>query len=255
MIKKLIKKLKKIIYKSNTYNVEKSYPYIHIEVEQQLQFVINNPIEEFRLKNWGGEKDYVLQMINELEVNDIFYDIGSSVGLVSINAAKKLTNGKVYSFEPDPENILRLNENYKINNLKNYSIQNIAVGDTKAKMKLYTSGSNGYSPSLQKVNGINSFIEVDVQSIDNLLESNEIEEPNVIKIDIEGAEMIALKGMKRLLESNKRPRTLFIELHPDFLPSFSTTTEEIFEYLSQFNYTITESVKREKQILCKLTSK
>ena len=122
-------------------------------------------------------------------------------------------------------------------------------------MKLYTSGSNGYSPSLQKVNGINSFIEVDVQSIDNLLESNEIEEPNVIKIDIEGAEMIALKGMKRLLESNKRPRTLFIELHPDFLPSFSTTTEEIFEYLSQFNYTITESVKREKQILCKLTSK
>ncbi len=254
MIKAIINKLKNIISNSNTTLIEKSYPYTHFEVEQNLKFVINNSIEEFRLKDWGGEKEYVLQMVNELRPNDIFYDIGSSVGLVSINAAKKLTNGKVYSFEPDPENILRLTENYKVNNLKNFSIQKMAVGDQYGKMKLYTSGSNGYSPSLQKVNGIENYIEVEVQSIDDLIDSNAIEKPNVIKIDIEGAEMIAIKGMKRLLESDKRPRTLFVELHPDFLPSFSTTTEEIFEYLSQFNYTIAESINREKQILCKLTS-
>jgi predicted O-methyltransferase YrrM len=111
------------------------YPFNH--KENKIIFRINNSIEEFRLANWGGEKGYVLEMIQSLKSDDVFYDIGSSVGLVSIHAANKLTNGKVISFEPDPENQKCLKENYKLNRLNNYKLVPIAVGETLDKLKLY----------------------------------------------------------------------------------------------------------------------
>lgn len=229
--------------------LKKKYPYLF--KENEVIFRINNNIEEFRLANWGGEKEYVLDMVACLKSDDIFYDIGSSVGLVSIHAANKLKNGKVISFEPDPENQKCLKENYKLNKLNNYKLIPIAVGETLDKLKLYTSGSNGFSPSLQKVNGIENAIEVEVNSIDNLILSKEIPYPNVIKIDIEGAEFIALKGMKNLLLSREKPRIIFVELHPVFLPSFNTSVPEILEFMGQFEYQITEQVERDKQVLCK----
>jgi FkbM family methyltransferase len=243
---KLLNPLRQLYHKFRT---KKKYPFWHKEYD--LIFKINNPIEEFRLANWGGEKGYVLDMLNCLKTNDVFYDIGSSVGLISINAAKKLVNGMVISFEPDPENQKCLKENYKINKLHNYSLMPIAVGEQLDRLKLYTSGSNGFSPSLKKVNGIDDFIEVDVNSIDNLIFNKEIPHPTVVKIDIEGAEYIALKGMKNLLASLEKPRILFIELHPEFLSSFNTNVEDILNYMKQFDYRITEQLDRDKQILCK----
>lgn len=228
------------------------YPYLFLEKKEGVEFNINNSIEEFRLRNWGGERDYVENMLKELAEDDILFDIGSSVGLISVLAAKKLTKGKVISFEPDPENAQKLKKNYQVNKLNNFSIQQLAVGENAGSMELYTAGSNAFSPSLKKVNGIDNSIIVKIDSIDNLIKKNEIPYPTVVKIDIEGAEMMALKGMKKLLESDKSPRLLFIELHPDFLTSFGTSTEEIYNFLSQLNYTIVEDIVREKQILCKL---
>jgi len=225
------------------------YPFTY--QENGVLFRVNNAIEEFRLVNWGGEKDYVLEMISNLKSDDIFYDIGSSVGLFSIHAANKLSNGKVISFEPDPENQKCLEKNYKLNKLSNYKLMPIAVGEHLDKLELFTSGSNGFSPSLKKVNGIESSILVDVNSIDNLIVGKEIPLPTVIKIDIEGAEFIALKGMKNLLASKEKPRILFIELHPEFLPSFNTTVDEILKFMQQFEYSISENLTRDKQILCK----
>ena len=249
---KVLHKLKHIFFPDDATTT--AYPYIHLE-KGNIQFHINNSIEEFRLKRWGGEKEYVQQMLSDLRPDDTFYDIGSSVGLISIFAAQRLTKGKVISFEPDPENARKLEANYQINNLKNFDIQALAVGEDTGRMDLYTSGSNGFSPSLQKVNGIDHTIKVDIESIDNLIKNKIIPYPTVVKIDIEGAEMMALKGMKNLLNSDHKPRLLFIELHPDFLPSFGTSTDEIFAFLADLDYTMVENIVRDKQVLCKLISK
>ena len=232
------------------------FPYIHEVVDSRFQncikFVINNSIEEFRLAFWGHEKDYVLSIIDSLKQDDFFLDIGSSVGLISILAKAKIKNGKVYSIEPDPENISCLTENYKINNFSGYEIFPIALGDKEGKLKLYTNGSNGKSPSLEMVNGYESFKMVDVKTLDQLVEANVLEFPTVIKIDIEGAELIALKGMKNLLESTNKPRLLFIEVHPEFLQSFQSNPEEVYNFLSNTKYKIIENIKRDEQILLKL---
>jgi len=248
-IKRLFgKKAYKLLSPSDT----EKYPFVYVENEFQVKFGVNNPTEEFRLVRWGGEEAYLKQMISELETDDVFFDIGSSVGLISVMAARKLTNGTAVSFEPDPENLKRLKENYDLNRLENFIIQPIAVGDRNTEMLLYTRGSNNYSPSLQPVNRIDESIRVNVDSIDRLLSERIIPYPSVIKIDIEGAEMMALKGMENLLNSEARPRLLFIELHPDFLPSFNTTGEEVLHFLSQLKYNLVENTKRDQQILCKL---
>lgn len=253
MINKVINKIKSLF--NNNTGSGTVYPFTHYLPEYQLTFRINNPIEEFRLKEWGGEKEFVIEMMNELKNGDVFFDIGSSVGLNSVIAGKIVGNGKVVSFEPDPENIKRLKENYQMNNVTNGIVQELAVGNEKSTMKLYTAGSNNVSPSLQKVNGIERTIEVQVNSIDNLLANGSIPYPTVVKIDIEGAEMMALQGMNNLLKSNRRPRIIFMEIHPDFLPSFGTTSEEIMQYLAQFEYSVMQENSRNRQFLCKLVSK
>ena len=254
-----IKNLLKMLFANKS--VKKKYPFINIQsvkeiTERDIKFEVNNGIERFRLVQWGDEKEYVLSMINSLNDKDIFLDIGSSVGLISVLAAFKLSKGMVISIETDPENLKCLIRNYQINNLTNYQLINSAAGETKTKMQLFTSGSNGFSPSLKQVNGIESSISVEVNTIDNLVEEGTIPVvPTVVKIDIEGAEMMALKGMHKLLAGSQRPRLLFIELHPKFLGQFGTSVDEIFSFLKNINYDLVERIDRDEQILCKLEAK
>lgn len=238
---------------------KKNYPYKYTILipeisKSKINYLINNPIEEFRIVNWGSEKEYVLDMISDLKLDDIFLDIGSSVGLISILAAFKAINGKVISIEPDPENYKCLNENYNINNLSNYKTFQLAAGDVKTTMKLFSNGSNGFSPSLKKVNGIDSFLNVSVEKIDDLINDGVIDYPTIIKIDIEGAELIALNGMRTLLMSENRPRILFIEIHPEFLIQFNSNLDDFFDFFKDLKYKIVHKIDRHEQILCKLES-
>jgi FkbM family methyltransferase len=259
MINKIKKFITKIVYggknQSDRKLLDSQYPIIHKNELYNISFIINNNIEDFRLRNWGGEKDYVIEMMKSLKEDDVFYDIGSSVGLISTIAAKCLTKGRVISFEPDLENLKSLKENLRLNKLINCKVLNIALGDKKDKLKLYTSGSNGFSPSLQKVNGIDSFVEIEVDTIDNLILKENLPFPDVIKIDIEGAEFMALCGMDKLLKSKENPRVIFIEIHPDFLPFFETSKDEILVYLNSLDYKMEHLIERERQVLCKLVRK
>lgn len=214
-----------------------------------LNFHFNNPIEMFRIAQWGGEKEYVLNLIQSLKANDIFWDIGASVGLVSVLAAAKLNNGKVFSFEPDPENAMCLKKNLELNNITNTTIVETAVGDTKGTIELFSQGSNAFSPSLRSVNGIERTIKVPIDTLDSLLEQGKISAPTVIKIDIEGAEMMALKGMKSILSSKERPNKIFVEIHPLFLPEFNTSVHEIIKFMIGNGYIIDKVDGRDKQLL------
>jgi len=230
------------------------YPYIcthqNLTVGRNIRFHINNPVEKFRLENFGDEKDQLLALLSILKEGDIFYDIGASVGAWSIPAAIKVGTSQVISFEPDPENQERLVRNFELNGISNFQIMPIAVGDKTGEMELFTAGAYAASPSLRPVNNISSSIVVKIKTIDSLISQNEIPVPTVVKIDIEGAEMMALKGMSMLLSHDNRPNTLVLELHPVFLPSFNTDLTEIFEFLISKGYKIGELFSREKQIIC-----
>jgi FkbM family methyltransferase len=230
------------------------YPYIcshdGLIAGKTIRFHVNNPVEKFRLQRFGGEKDQLEALLALLRPDDVLYDIGSSVGAWSIPAAALVDKGKVISFEPDPENQQRLLKNYKLNGLTNFQLMPIAVGDNPGEMELFTAGAYAASPSLRPVNKISTSIKVKIETVDHLISMQEIPPPSIVKIDIEGAEMMALKGMSNLLSGNYKPRALVLELHPLFLPSFHTNLTEIFQFLMEKGYQIGKLASREDQVIC-----
>lgn len=208
-------------------------------------FEITTKIEKFRVTSYGDEADTIEKVLAEIKPGDVFYDVGSCVGLYSLHAA--MLGAKVIAFEPDPAYRKRLMRNIKINRLeKDVKVLDWAVSDQNGAVTLYTDGVDGNSPSLREVGSRNS-VTVQMKTIDSTLADEEILPPDIIKLDIEGAEALALKGMANLLASSAAPRFLFVEFHPDFLPQFNSSLEECKYFIEQFGYHEIQSFRRSHQ--------
>ena len=216
-------------------------------ISSGCMFQITTPVEVFRVEKYGNEKDFTAVILAELKKTDSFFDIGASVGLVSVHAGK---NGvSTFAFEPDPQVAERLNINVKLNRLTNVKVVDWAVSDSESEVVLYTDGVDGRSPSLREV-GERGSTTVKTDTIDNAIRRKELPVPDVIKIDIEGAEALAIAGMNELLASDSAPRTLFVELHPQFLPDFGSTAEQVVELIESFGYAMDHEQQRADQVHC-----
>jgi FkbM family methyltransferase len=175
-----------------------------------------------------NKDDFKIMTIHEDDIiehftpkqGDIVVDIGAHIGLYTIISSKRVgTNGKVVAIEADPGNFEMLNRNIKLNQLTNVIPLNYAVYSKETKLKLYLpSGESGFT----KYNTIMSnwantedkFVEVNANTLDYLLQLNQIREEQVnwIKIDVEGAEFEVLKGAQNVLSKSK-DIALLMELH------------------------------------------
>ena len=240
-----------MIHKLKKYIKSKKYPYIYTidsHDSDGCKFEVTNSVEEWRVSTLDNEHQFLKKYINEILPNDIVFDIGANIGIYSIHAAKKAA--KVYSFEPDPGFRSRLSKNISINEAKDrISIIEWAVSDSLGEVTLYTDGEAGSSPSLKKV-GERGEVEVNMNSLDTAINEGLIQPPNLVKMDIEGAEILALRGMKNLLTSNNAPRSIFIELHPVFLKRFDSSIKECKRLLESANYKAEYSDVRDDQEHC-----
>jgi len=69
-------------------------------------------------------------------------------------------------------------------------------------------------------------------------------------MDIEGAEILAIKGMRELLGSGQAPRAIFIEIHPAFLGMFGPSPNEVMMLVQSFGYRMEQMVESHDQIHC-----
>ena len=212
------------------------------------RFEITTRMEKVRVLSLGEEEEFVRRLLAEIRPGDVYFDIGSCVGLHALHAA--LYGAQVVAFEPDPGYRRRLKRNIKINGLKK-SVRVIewAVSDRRGRAKLYTDGVNGNSPSLYLV-GDRGAVVVKTDTIDNAILEGRIPKPDLVKLDIEGAEILALRGMKRLLVSNSAPRCLFVEFHPEFLHGFNSSVDECMELIESFGYVQEHCESRSNQLHC-----
>lgn len=215
-------------------------------IPRGCKFEITTLVEKYRVLAYGGEEDLIRLFLSEIRPRDIVFDIGSSVGLYAIHAA--LYGAQVVAFEPDPSYRRRLRRNISLNRLnKRIKVVDWAVSDAKGTTILYTDGIQGNSPSLKQV-GDRGSVNVHTNSIDNAISQQLIPRPNIIKIDIEGAEILALRGMKDLLKDKDAPRILIIEMHPDFLEEFHSSMEECTQLIESLGYVQVRSAPRDKQL-------
>lgn len=196
-------------------------------------FEISNEVELHRVIGHGGETEYTRAMLAALRPDDVFFDIGTNVGLVALHAASVC---QTFAFEPDPEFAQRFGRNCSLNRSRRVMTLQVAVADADGEVTLYTDGSAGNSPSLVHQRGEKGAVRVPARSLDSLIGSGMLPVPTVLKLDIEGAEILALRGAEGLLSSEVAPRALFIEIHDTFLPGFGSSGDEVRDLLAQHGY-------------------
>lgn len=199
-----------------------------------VRFEIANPVELYRVKHHGGETEYTAVMLDALRPDDVFWDIGGNVGLVALHAARIC---RTVTFEPDPEFADRLRHNASLNPDLEVDIQELAISDNDGEVTLFTNGAGGNSPSLVHQRGETASVTVPAQTLDSLVTKGVLPVPTVLKLDIEGAEILVLRGGAEFLASDQRPRTIFIEVHDSFLPGFGSSADEVMNLLAHLGYT------------------
>jgi FkbM family methyltransferase len=147
----------------------------------------------------------------------VVYDIGAFEGVLTLFFARRAR--QVVSYEPNPHNYARCLDNVRLNGLKNVEILNRGVSDCAGYVQLIFdplmpgagTGENEIARQIGASVKTAQNVRIPTVTLDDDLDLNGLPTPDFIKIDIEGMELPALKGMRRTL-STKRP-SLFIEMH------------------------------------------
>jgi FkbM family methyltransferase len=198
-----------------------------------------NPTEHIQQQLfWYGyyEKELGDLLKKMLRSNDVFIDIGANIGYFSLLSASISPSVKVISFEPVKDLFEKMNENFSINDNKNIVAINVAVGEMNEQRELYLSAPDnlGMSSFYQPENYSGRNEKVEVIAFDDWFKKSGLTKIDLIKLDIEGNELAALKGMSAVLE-NQKP-ALIVEINPETLSQFGLKPLDIFNYLNQFNF-------------------
>jgi len=172
-------------------------------------------------------------------------DIGANIGEYTIIASYLVgDSGKVISFEPEPENYELLLKNIKHNNRKNVQAFQCGLADKKSDEILYLSSDNKGKHSLAKLDGENKSIKVPIKTTDQVLSGININNVDVVKMDIEGAEALALKGMENVLK-NSPSCILFCEFYPEALKRMNSNPLDFLSNLSSLGFLIYDIADKE----------
>ncbi len=167
---------------------------------------------------WLGTYEPELQTaVHELvQPGAVIYDVGANIGYVSLLLAKAAgEKGKIYAFEALPENVERWRRNVVLNGMEN-RLRLFSGAVTKSsgpvRFLVHSSGGMGKAAgSAGRHDQYQSEISVPGISLDEFVYGQGNPSPQVVKMDIEGGEVLALPGMRRVL-AEARPLIL-MELH------------------------------------------
>jgi FkbM family methyltransferase len=162
----------------------------------------------------------------QMKRGETFVDVGANVGYYSLKTAmdNKANNVEVIAIEAHPETYSALLKNIDCNGLDVTAI-NKAVGDKKQDMVMYERRRSdgvmmyGNSSICMAFDGEES-VHVQCDTLDSILAGHRA---HVLKMDIEGAEVMALSGASRIL---KEIRKIVVEIHGDNLDSVQSVLRE-----------------------------
>jgi len=168
----------------------------------------------------------------KIDENSTVIDIGSHIGLFSIYVAQKLKNCKILCFEPNLENYNMLKENIEMNSIKNISTFNNAVSSKSGNIKFYNSEKNFAANSIYEKVG--EEILVQSTTLEDIIQKNNIQKCNLIKMDCEGAEYdILMHTSEKILEKIDN-----ITLEYEEQGKFEYTSDELISKLRSCGFII-----------------
>lgn len=163
-------------------------------------------------------------------------DIGAHIGYFTRLFSRLAgSGGFVYALEADPENFSLLKKNTK--RLKNVVLLPVAVSDKTGSINFYRSEKTGCHSTIKDTAQHKETITVTSSDLDRILDERAVQKVDVIKMDIEGGELNALKGMQKTLNKN-HGLSLVIEFNPGCLKQATVTPRAFITYLSDLGFYI-----------------
>ena len=194
-------------------------------------------------------RDWVEEMIYFLGTCDIYctklvrrhvksgavcVDVGANLGwyttLFRLIAGE---NGQVHSFEPVPQTFARLEKNVSLNGAPpNVYLNNFALGDEEKDLEIHVFADqpSGHSSLAVKEGEKSEAIQVKVKTLDSYLTERGIKQVDFLKVDIEGAELMFLKGAEKLFKQSKPP-VILMEMALQTSKEFGYTPNDLLEFI------------------------
>ena len=171
----------------------------------------------------------------------VVYDVGAFRGMLTLFFASRCA--QVVSYEPNSKNYTRLLENIRLNALTNVTVRKLGVGASAGTgdlvfMPLMMGGGTLETKTVDQLEKSSDTIDserIQITTIDQEVAEAALPAPNLVKIDIEGLELDALKGAAKTL-STYRP-ALFLEMHGETLREKKRKVTEIVDWLAHAGYT------------------
>lgn len=176
---------------------------------------------------------------------DTVIDVGANIGIFTVKASRLVgPTGTVVSLEPASKSFTLLEANIERNDLSNVKPFKYAVSDSEGEARLYVDRVSDRSSlfsdrgdSERNRRNIETVEKVETVSLDTLGDSLKLNRIDIIKIDVEGAELAVLKGAKRTIA--KYWPNIVLEWHP-----WGGPLDEIHSFLSSCDYKVLESEHR-----------
>jgi FkbM family methyltransferase len=201
-------------------------------------FLMDLDIAEFVSRVIYLSGDYEPHICAELRTflkpGSVFVDCGANIGYLSLYASGLVgPRGRVFSIEPNPRTFQELTRNVDLNGASNIRLLAVGLAEAAGSTILYPNDRNSGRASLIPDGGTGVTIPID--TYDRLAQTESIPTPDVLKIDIEGAEEKALLGMRGLLGESRKP-VIICEISEWSLAQLGSSRERLVALLSDYGY-------------------
>jgi FkbM family methyltransferase len=174
-------------------------------------------------------KDYTSVDGVEVKEGDIVVDLGGNIGMFS-RYAYQMGASKIVTFEPDKRYFKILKQNAS----KNTILFNAAIGDKLGKMKLTESEHLGGSNLWTESSALHNQYDVNIYTLDYIIETGLIPKIDFLKVDIEGSEIMALKGISD--DNLKNIRNIVVEYHHEHLKFDENLRQQFVDRLTNLGF-------------------
>jgi len=165
----------------------------------------------------------------------VVIDIGAHIGYYTLIAANLVGDkGKVFAFEPAPENFALLVKNIEVNGYKNVIPVQKAVSNKTGTTNLFLFEQNKGQHKIFETSGYWKSIVVKSITLDDYF-SEQQDSIDVIKMDIEGAEMLALLGMDKIIKRAPGLK-IFTEFRPTELRACGSSPQEFLSKFTEYGF-------------------
>lgn len=206
--------------------------FVKIEIQNGVRFYIdtNDRGSMYSMLTRGAYEPLQTEIFKSiLSPGMTFVDVGAHIGYYSMIAAKSVGDaGHIIAFEPRKYSHDLFLRNLAENGFRNVQLYSKAVSDREGVVSFY-------SDSLYNIHELASGKETIVQtiSLSDFLRANGIHKIDAVKLDIEGGEYLALKGMAAILRESPNPM-VFLEFNPSFYEKYGgISAQEFWAMLSE----------------------